>query len=351
MTMSTTTRRGRARLAVIVAGGLALALAGCSSNGSEQETPKSPAGSESAEIEAGEEYEMIVGATSASGSLEVQALERWSEAVGERTEGRLTITILPDGQLGSELETQEAIIGGDVHGVSGGVTGVPQLDFLAAAYIFRDADHMMEVLRSDVVDPWREAWVEQSGIDIVGVLERLPRTLTTNVRVESPQDAQGLDVRVPNTPFQIDIWKAVGATPTAIPSQEVYSALETGVVDAQENALDTAYAAGVAEVQNFVVLTEHTYMPQFVGVSRSFMDSLPDDFQQIVREEMTAAETWLSTELETAYTDILADMESQGAEIIEPDVDAFRAAMYPVTERYATEIWGAGVLERIAKDF
>lgn len=346
--MMSSTRRGRAQLAAIVAAGLALTLASCSSTGGGQEAAATPTGSATG---AGEKYEMVVGATSASGSLEVQALKRWSEAVAARTDGRLTITILPDGQLGSELETQEAIIGGDVQGVSGGVTGVPQLDFLAAAYIFRDADHMMSVLRSDVVDPWREAWAEQSGIDIVGVLERLPRTLTTNVRVESPDDTRGLDIRVPNTPFQIDIWKAVGATPVAIPSQEVYSALETGVVDAQENALDTAYAAGVAEVQSFVVLTEHTYMPQFVGVSSDFMNSLPDDIQQAVREEMTAAEGWLSTQLDTAYTDILADMESQGAEIIEPDVEAFRAAMYPVTQRYATDIWGEGVLERIAKDF
>lgn len=298
-----------------------------------------------------ESFEMIVGATSSGSSLEVEALQRWAEAVAERTDGRLEITILPDGQLGSELETQEAIITGDVQGVSGGVTGVPELDFLAAAYVFRDADHMISVMRSDVVDPWREAWVEQSGIDIVGVLERLPRTLTSNVRVESPADTVGLDVRVPNTPFQIEIWEAVGATPVAIPSQEVYSALETGVVDAQENALDSAYATGIGEVQDYVSLTAHTYMPQFLGVSRAFLDSLPEDLEIILQEEMTVAEDWLSEELDGAYAEILADLESQGLEIVEPDVDAFRAAMYPVTERFAADIWGADTLDRIVEDF
>lgn len=333
----------RLRIAAAFAGVLTLGLAACSSGddapatGSTTTTGGDPA----------EQYEMIVGATSSSASLEVAALNLWAEGVEERTDGQLTITILPDGQLGSELETQEAIISGDVHGVSGGVTGVPQLDFLAAAYVFRDAEHMMDVLRSDITDPWRAAWIEQSGIDIVGVFERLPRTLTSNVRVETPADAEGLDIRVPGTEFQIAIWESVGATPISIPSQEVYSALETGVVEAQENALDTAYAAGVAEVQDYVVFTEHTYMPQFVGISQDFLNSLPDGFEDIVREEMTVAENWLSEQLDTALPEILADMESQGAEVIYPEIDAFRAKMFPVTEEYAEDIWGPGVLAQI----
>lgn len=331
----------RLRIAVATASVLTLGLAGCSSADDTNDVTSTAGG------DSDTQYEMIVGATSSSASLEVAALNLWADGVKERTNGQLTVTILPDGQLGSELETQEAIISGDVQGVSGGVTGVPQLDFLAAAYVFRDAEHMMDVLRSDIVDPWREAWIEQSGIDIVGVFERLPRTLTSNVRVESPEDAEGLDIRVPGTEFQIAIWEAVGATPISIPSQEVYSALETGVVEAQENALDTAYAAGVGEVQDYVVFTEHTYMPQFVGISRDFLDSLPDGFEDIVREEMTVAENWLSEQLDTALSDILADMESQGAEIIYPDIEAFRAKMFPVTEAYAKDIWGEGVLAQI----
>lgn len=322
----------------------ALALAGCAGS----DTAGGDGGSDA---RAGESYEMIVGATSSGSSLEVEALNRWSEAVADRTDGRLTITILPDGQLGSELETQEAIINGDVQGVSGGVTGVRELDFLAAAYVFRDSDHMIDVFRSDIVEPWSEAWNAQSGIEIVGVLERLPRTLTSNVRVEDPSDAAGLNVRVPNTDFQIAIWEALGATPVAIPSQEVYSALETGVVDAQENALDTAFANGVGEVQQYVTLTEHTYMPQFVGISSAFLESLPEDLRDIVFEEMRSSEDWLSAELATAYEEILTEWEEAGLEIIEPDVEAFRSVMYPVTAEYAEQIWGADTLERIQTEY
>lgn len=327
------TRGAVSSLAALALG--AVLAAGCSS---------SPGGG-------GDNFEMIVGATSSGSSLEVQALERWADGVAEKSDGRLTINILPDGQLGSELEIQEAIINGDVQGVSGGVTGVPQLDFLASAYVFRDSEHMMEVMRSEIAEPWSQAWTDQSGIEIIGVLERLPRTLTSNVRVETPADANGLDVRVPNTDFQIQIWEAIGATPVAIASQEVYSALETGVVDAQENALDTAFANGVGEVQRYVTLTEHTYMPQFVGVSTTFVNSLPEDLNTVMREEMLAAEEWLSGELAIAQADILADWESQGLEIIEPDVDGFRALMYPVTERFAANIWGEGVLDRIQSEY
>lgn len=340
--------RHTATLATVAA---VLALAACSGSPSDDSTGGADDGAQNESHDGGETYEMIVGATSSGSSLEVQALNLWSDAVAEQTDGRLTITILPDGQLGSELETQEAIINGDVHGVSGGVTGVEELDFLAAAYIFRDADHMMEVFRSDVADPWSEAWKAQSGIEIVGVLERLPRTLTSNVRVETPSDAAGLNVRVPNTDFQIAIWEAIGATPVAIPAQEVYSALETGVVDAQENALDTAFANGVGEVQDYVTLMAHTYMPQLVGVSSSFLESLPDDIRATVDDEMRGAEDWLSAELDTAYDDILAQWEADGLEIITPDVDAFRDLMFPVTERYAAEIWGDGVLDRIQSEF
>lgn len=337
------------RTGVAAAIAAVLALAACT-DGSSSQDADGATGANSANDD-GETIEMLIGATSAGSSLEVQALNRWSEAVAERTEGRLEIQILPDGQLGSELETQEAIINGDVHGVSGGVTGVAELDFLAAAYIFRDADHMMEVFKSDVVAPWSEAWRTQSGIEVVGVLERLPRTLTSSVRVETPADATGLNVRVPNTDFQIAIWEAIGATPVAIPAQEVYSALETGVVDAQENALDTAFANGVGEVQDYVTLTAHTYMPQLVGISSSFLESLPEDILAIAEEEMRNAETWLSAELESAYDDILTEWEDSGLEIITPDIDEFRDLMYPVTAEYAADIWGEGVLDRIQTDF
>lgn len=299
----------------------------------------------------GETYELVLGATSASGSLEVEALERWADAVGDETDGAVDISILPDGQLGSELETQEAIITGDVQGVSGGITGIEEWDFLATAYVFRDAEHMMDVMRSDVTDPWEQAWIDEAGIEVVGYLERLPRTLTSNTPVETPEDTEGLDVRVPETDFQIDIWRAVGANPTAVPAHEVYSALEAGVVDAQENALDTAYATGVAEVQDYVILTAHTYMPQLVGVDTEFMNSLPDDLEATVREEMTQAEDWLSEQLEAEFDNILESMQDEGVEVIEPDVEAFREAMFPVTEEYAEDIWGLDLLDRMMNDF
>src|SRR5665647_3786456 len=97
-------------------------LAACSSatgTGSGGSTPSA---------DSGKTYKMIVGTTSASGSLEVQALKGWSDAVAKATDGRMKISILPDGQLGNELATQEAIISGDIQGVSGGITGVKQWD-------------------------------------------------------------------------------------------------------------------------------------------------------------------------------------------------------------------------------
>lgn len=299
----------------------------------------------------GETFEMTVGATSASGSFEVDALQQWADGVDEATNGQVQISILPDGQLGSELEIQEAIITGDVQGVSGGITGIREWDFLATAYVFRDAEHMMDVVRSDITDPWEQAWIDQAGIEVVGYLERLPRTLTANRRIEHPDDASGLNIRVPETDFQIELWEAVGANPTTIPSQEVYSALESGVVEAQENALDTAYATGVAEVQDYVILTEHTYMPQLVGVSKDFMDSLPDEQEEAVHTEMREAEEWLSKTLAEEHDEILASMESEGVEVVEPNVDAFREAMFPVTQRYAEDIWGSETLNRIIDEF
>jgi|SRR5665647_220900 len=316
-------------------------LAACSSatgTGSGGSTPSA---------DSGKTYKMIVGTTSASGSLEVQALKGWSDAVAKATDGRMKISILPDGQLGNELATQEAIISGDIQGVSGGITGVKQWDILAASYIFKSADQMMAVMHSPIVDPWRKAWLDQSGIEVVGFLERLPRTLTANREIKTPADLHGLNIRVPGTDVNVETWKVAGASPVTIPSQEVYTALQTGVVGAQENALDTAFAQRIMEVQKYVILTAHCYMPQLVGVSAKYMDSLPGDIAKAVRDEMGNTEKWLSQQLKDQYPKMLDKIKAQGDQVVTPDVAAFRKVMLPVTKKYTDQVWGPGVLEKI----
>lgn len=175
--------------------------------------------------------------------------------------GNLDITWATPAQLGTRLDT---------------------LSVFDAAYLFRDADHMMNAVRSDAaMELWEELRTEH-GMRVIGMGYYGTRHLTTNHEVTTPADLRGTKLRVLDAPLWLDNGRVLGAEPTPVAFSELYLALQQGVVDAQENPLPVIQAQSFDEVQDYVHLTGHVVAMMAVVISEETWDELSEEQQEAV---------------------------------------------------------------------
>lgn len=169
-------------------------------------------------------------------------------------------------------------------------------------------------------------------------MERAPRNLTSNYPISTPEDLRGFSMRVPNVPLFLDSWSSAGAQPQVISLNEVFTGLQQGVIDGQENPNDLIESNGFYEVQNYLNLTEHVRSWIYVVVGTEQLEALPEEQQEAVKEAATEAEQYAQGLLEEETEAVLQRLLDNGMEINEDvDQDAFREAMLPALEEYFDE--------------
>ena len=274
---------------------------------------------------------------------------RFAEEMKKRTNGKIQITHYASSQLGTARQMIESIKGGAMaYMVSGWGAWTPILDTTLLPYLFRDLDHADKVIHGPIGAEWTRTLIEKSGIRIVGWVFRGFRNCTlTKVAVRTPADMKGLKFRVPESAVNLETWRATGARPTPMAWTEVYTALQQGAIDGQENPTDTIIMNSLFEVQKYLVLTRHVNPPGWQQMSEKVWQSLTPETQKvwvatwnevaqgvrktILEQELAHFETW----------------KSKGGIVIEPDEAAFRAAMKDVWKKFAPKAWGEGVYEKI----
>lgn len=201
----------------------------------------------------------------------------------------------------------------------------------------------------DVGAPWREQWIRQKGIRLMGILERGPRHLTTtNKAVKTPEDCKGLKLRAPQIAIFIETWKAVGARPEPLPFGEVYMALRTGVLEGQENPVELILTNNFHEVQKYLILTGHTLLPHWIGMNEKFYQSLSPSQKKAVEEALEIGIRKSDELLEVNESKMVEALRSKGMTVIQPDIAAFRKATAGVAKTVKVdEAWGPGVYDKI----
>lgn len=272
------------------------------------------------------------------------ASKKFSELVDEKTDGAITVDIFNNAKLGSEAEVIEQVIGGSVDMTTVAADSsfsntVPAMNLFAAPYLFEDRDHVYTVLDGEVGQELLDI-VNDNGMIGLGYWEIGFRHLTNNQReVIEPEDTRGLKIRVQPSPIWEEHMKAIGASPTPIDFNELYSAMDQGVVDGQENPLATIDSMNFYEVQDFVSLTGHTYTPAIVVMSESAGEQLDEDQMNAVEEAVEEATTYQREELTEGEEQILNELEDAGLTISEPNREAFQEA----TEQVREEVIGSDV--------
>ena len=258
-------------------------------------------------------------------------LERMKANVEKRSAGKLQIRIFPGSQLGKDEDVlEQARAGANVAVlVDGGRLApfVKEFGIMGAPYLVDNFDQVLRLQQSALFKGWVEKLRGAANLQVLSFdWFQGHRHMLTNVPVKVPADLKGVRVRTPGAPVWLETVRAMGATPTGMPWSEVYSALQTRVIDGAEAQHPAVYGARLYEVVKIITKTEHIYLITGIVTSRAWFDKLPADQQAILSEESFAAGKWASEKTLESLADYEKKLKEKGVTIAEIDKTPFRNA-------------------------
>jgi len=274
---------------------------------------------------------------------------RFAERIKKQTNGKIQITHYPGSQLGSARQMIESVKVGALAFMISGMGGWNLiLDTISLPYLFRDLDHADKVINGPLWEEQNRKLVEKSGIRTSGWVFRGLRNCTfSKVAVHKPADMIGLKLRVPESAVNMETWRAVGAKPTPMAIAEVYTSLQQGAIDGQENPTDFIVKSSFFEVQKYLVLTGHVNPPGWVQLNDKVWQDLTPETKKVWMETWNEVSMELRKEMLAQETNNHGIWKAKGGQVIVPDVAAFRDAMKDVWKKFAPKAWGEGFYERI----
>lgn len=258
-----------------------------------------------------------------------------AEKVKAKSDGTLTIKIFPNGQLGSERDQAEQVGYGalSMAKINGGLAESfePTFKVNALPFLFKDVPHMRKFMRSEVA---QEMLVSSKGKGFIGLTfyDSGTRSFYAKKAINSPADLAGMKVRVPGSPTMIKMVNLLGGKATPVPFNEVYTALQQGVIDGAENNISSLVEMKHSEVAKFYSMDQHMMTPDVIIISESSWNGLNAAEQRILKE--AAAE---SLEEQIKIWDATDSMNKEkgikeGVKFIEVDKAPFREAVKPMID-------------------
>ncbi len=226
----------------------------------------------------------------------------------------------------------------------------PEFSIFTAGYLHRDAAHQVAVFNADFFQPMKQKVEDELGVKLLAVmyLGRRHVNLRTDQKVMTPADLKGVQLRMPGTDAWQFLGKALGADPVPMAFTEVYTALQTGAVDGQDNPLPTVKDAKFYEVTKQIILTSHLVDLNYVAFSKKVWDELTPEQQAIVEKAaIDAAELGRQRQLKLE-DELAAFMRENGLEVYEPDLDAFRSTVQAayLASDFAKD-WPEGMIDKV----
>jgi TRAP-type transport system periplasmic protein len=285
-----------------------------------------------------------------------EAAVRFREKLAELSGGAITVDIVPGSALGNmgELWVQTRSSEIDLHliDVAAVIAMQEARSFLVlwAPYLFADQEHFHRFLASDIFESMTEALQRDTGIVYLGFVgDRSPRVVTTRDKpVVTPSDLAGLKIRTPEHPFIIRAFESWGAVPTPIPASELFMALQTGVVDGQDNGLLDFVGPGFAEVNKVFAPIDFIRSGLGLFMSPGRWDGLSEEQRGWVREAAAHAGAVGSDLYAQQVADAMARLEASGITVTEPDLEAFRQAVQPMIDDLDGKAWPEGLYQQIS---
>ena len=208
-------------------------------------------------------------------------------------------------------------------------------------YLVKDRNHMRKI-EKELFWSKIEPAAEKKGLGVIAVWENGYRHITNSKRpINTPADLQGIKLRVPEGKWRVKMFQAYGANPAPMKFSEVFTALQTGVMDGQENPFTQIYSAKFQEVQKYLSLTGHVYTPAYVTVGAKKWAALPADVRKVLEDTAKETQAFVYERAAREDDELLGKIKSAGVQVNNPDKDAFVKASAPVYEEFAKEVAGS----------
>jgi tripartite ATP-independent transporter DctP family solute receptor len=273
-----------------------------------------------------------------------------ADAIRKDTGGKVDLQVYPTSQLGSEPDMISQTRAGAIDIMSTAGTNlqtlVPTAGINGVAFAFKDYAAVWAAMDGDLGAHVRAALAKVNLFAYDKCLDNGYRNITSASKpISSPDDLKGFKIRVPGIPLWISMFKALGAAPTAIPFGELYSSLQTKVVDGQENPLALIQSAKLYEVQKFCSLTGHTWDGHFIFGNAKKLKALPKEVQESLATNLNAAALKQREDIARLNTDAQAQLTKLGITFNKPDPTPFRELLKSsgfYTEwkgKYGDEVW------------
>jgi len=283
--------------------------------------------------------------------LHVRALEA-AARIKKESDGRMEIDVLPNSQLGGDSDLLAQVRSGAIQMFStGGLilsTLVPVASINGMGFAFKDYDTVWSAMDGDL------GKVVRTGFDKAGLhaFERMWdngfRQITTKAKaINGPEDLKSFKIRVPISQLYVSLFSALGAAPTSINLAEVYTALQTGVVDGQENPLVVANTAKFYEVQKYCSLTNHVWDGSWLLANGRAWRQLPDDLKAIVAQSFNDSGVAQRQDIAKLNDNLQSDLQAKGLTFNKTDPAPFREALRKAgfyadwKGKYGEEAWAA----------
>lgn len=284
---------------------------------------------------------------------EFTAVDRFAELVKQRSGGKIQVKTFPSAVLGGERDNIEQLTVNQVAMTLNGDLlpnlAAPQYAATVVPFVFPSAEAVYEYWTSPIGEKAKEAIRSKVGIEVVAFMRRGDRHLSAKKAVNTPDDIKGVKLRVPEIPSWVKAWTAVGARPTPVAWPEVFSALQMGVVDAQENPCFNINQAKLYEVQQYLIYTAHVPAVWHWSVSRRFLDGLTPELRKTVIDSAVEAAKFgddlTKGEIDKTCQELVTKQKMLE---VKPDRAAFVKAARPAIDDLA-KAWAPGVLEAVSK--
>lgn len=281
-----------------------------------------------------------------------KAAKQFNKLLKEKTNGELKLTLFPDSTLGNAQTMIGAVRGGTIDLEMSGSPNfsglVPEMSVIDIPFIFQNRQHVYKVLDGKIGDELLKK-LEDKGLKGLAFWDVGFRAFSNSRNpVTKPQDIKGLKVRTNQNPMYIQAFTLLGTNPVPMPLSELYTALETKTVDAQEHPIGIFWSSKLFEVQKYLSMTNHGYTPLIVVMNKAKFDALPSNIQQALVSAAREAGAYQRKLNEENEQKIIKDLRKNGVEVIEEiNTAPFKQAIEKDVRKSFIEKNGDGLVKQI----
>lgn len=269
----------------------------------------------------GDSYSFIIATDGAEDRVDGLLVHYMADQLNAITGGRIQLQMYFNGSMGTDTELCESTQTGDVAFFLGSTAFtanfVPELNVIDLPFLYADSQQFRDTMDDEEVFNFYKEKYTENNFQLIGFFDQGMRQMTSNTKVQAPEDMHGQKIRVMENQLHIAIWEALGASPTPMAFSEVYMALQQGTIDAQENPFEVIYANRIYEQQDYVIMTSHLAASHNLLFSKVVFDGLSETDQALIMAVGEAAIQYAREQCDARLDERMALVEEAGCEIVE----------------------------------